>query len=279
MRDRIRRYRRATASPSRTITSPSTSRTRRASSPISASYSRSVPNFHVALDVPFDLPGLRRLRVRAAELGLSAAQFRYEFARATIILDADTTYTRAIAAREHLVLSRRNALDADSLLRIVERRRDAGDASDMDVELARVNAGREANLAASDSLTLVSTLLDLQAIIGMSSERLEVVPADSLTLPPEAAVPGQTLNVIAASTALESANLAARLQRRSIWSTPSLSLGFEFKDPDQPGLLPTFGVGLGLPLFDRNRGAIAQAEAERVRAAAELTLAQIEARN
>jgi len=43
--------------------------------------------------------------------------------------------------------------------------------------------------------------------------------------------------------------------------------------------LPTFGLGIGLPVFDRNRGAIAQAEAERVRAAAELTLAQVEARN
>ena len=41
----------------------------------------------------------------------------------------------------------------------------------------------------------------------------------------------------------------------------------------------TFGVGIGLPLFDRNRGAIAVAEAERHRATAELTLAQVDAKN
>jgi outer membrane protein TolC len=36
---------------------------------------------------------------------------------------------------------------------------------------------------------------------------------------------------------------------------------------------------VGLPLFSRNRGPIAQADAERARAAAELALAQVEARN
>jgi len=246
---------------------------------LTTSYSKSFPNYHVAVDVPFDFPWLRQLRVRSAELGLQAAQLRYQFARATIALDADTTYTHAVAARERLVLSRRNALDADSLRRIVERRRDAGDASEMDVELARVSAGREANTATGDSLTLISSLLDLQAVLGVTGERLEIQVTDSLTIPPEAAMPGRTLNEIAANAALEAANLAARFQKRSIWSQPSVSVGFEFKDPDQTGLLPTFGVGIGLPLFDRNRGPIAQAEAERLRAEAELRLAQVEARN
>ena len=246
---------------------------------LSASYSKSVPNYHVGADIPIDFPWLRQMRVRAAEFGLQAAQLRYQLARASVALDADTTYTRAIAARERLALSHRNALDADSLLRIVIRRRDAGDASDMDVELARVNAGREENTAAGDSLTLISALLDLQATLGMTGERLEIQATDSLVAPPDAPAPGRTLGEAAAGLSLESATINARLQHRSIWSAPSISFGFEFKDPDQPGLLPTFGVGIGLPLFDRNRGQIAQAEAERARANAELTLAQVEARN
>jgi cobalt-zinc-cadmium efflux system outer membrane protein len=113
----------------------------------------------------------------------------------------------------------------------------------------------------------------------MTAERLEIEATDSLALPPEAAVPGRTLSEVAASMSLESATLSARLQHRSFWSSPSVSLGFEYKDPDFPGLLPTFGLGIGLPLFDRNRGAIAQADAERARATAELTLARVEARN
>jgi outer membrane protein, heavy metal efflux system len=149
----------------------------------------------------------------------------------------------------------------------------------MDVELARVNAGREENVAAGDSLTWLSALLDLQATLGMLGDQLEIRATDSLTTPPEAAVPGRTLSEAAASMSLESATLAARVQHRAFWSSPSVSLGFEYKDPDQTGLLPTFGIGIGLPVFDHNRGQIAQAEAERVRASAELTLAQVEARN
>ena len=246
----------------------------------SASYSKSVPNFHYTFDIPFDFPTLRQMRIRAAQTGLEAANLRYTLARAMIALDADTTYTRAVAAREHLALSRRTALDADSLRRMVERRRDAGDASDMDVELARVTAGQQANAAAGDSLELISALLDLQAVLGMRSENVELLATDSLVAPPAAMTARPvTLGEAAASLSLESATLSARLQRRSIWTTPSLSLGFEHGDPDQPGILPTFGLGIALPLFDRNRGGIAQAEAERARAAAELTLAQVEARN
>ncbi|MGE5732748.1 MAG: TolC family protein, partial [Gemmatimonas sp.] len=246
---------------------------------LSASYSKSVPQYHVIADVPIDLPPLRSLRVRSAQVALEAARLRFQFARATIALDADTTYTHAVAARERLALSRRNALDADSLLHMVERRRDAGDASDMDVELARVNAGQQENVAAGDSLTLISSLLDLQAVLGMTAEQLEIDATDSLAAPPPAPVPGRTLNETAATMSLESATLAARLQHRSLFSTPSIAFGFENHDPDQHGILPTFGLGLALPLFDRNRGAIAQAEAERARAAAELALVQVDARS
>jgi len=246
---------------------------------LSASYSKSIPTYHYAIDLPLDVPWLRRLRIRSAELGLNAADMRYQLVRATVALDADTTYTRAVAARERLVLSRRNALEADSLLHMVERRREAGDASEMDVELARVTAGQQANIAKGDSLVLVSTLLDLQGVLGMTSERLEVAATDSLGSPSDAAVPGKTLSEIAAGLSVESTTAAARLQRRAVWAQPSISFGFETGDPDQRGVLPTFGVGIGLPLFDRNRGAIAQADAERARAVAEAALTQVEARN
>jgi len=248
---------------------------------LSLSYSKDQPSYHGLIELPLDLWWLRRLRVQSAQLGLQAAQVEYQLARATIGLDADTIYTNAIAARERLALAQRNAHDADSLLHMVERRRDAGDASDLDVELARVNAGQEANVAAADSLTWLSALLDLQAVLGLASDHVEVSATDSLTMPSEAPTPGaMTLGETAASLTLEAAIQSARLQHRSLWVSPALTGGFDWGDPTQNhgGPLPTFGVGIGLPLLDRNRGAIAQAEAERTRANAELTLAHIEAR-
>ena len=137
------------------------------------------------------------------------------------------------------------------------------------------------DIAAADSLTWIGGLLDLQAVLGLASDSVEVEATDSLTMPPDAAVPsGATLAETAAELSMQSASLAARLAHRSLWAAPVITGGFDWGDPtqDHGGPLPTFGFGLGLPLFDRNRGGIAQAEAARERANAELAVARIEAR-
>jgi cobalt-zinc-cadmium efflux system outer membrane protein len=160
-------------------------------------------------------------------------------------------------------------------------RRDAGDASDLDVELATVNAGQQANVAATDSLTYASTLLDLQAIMGLVATQPEIVPADSLGLPTtvdgdERTPIAATLEVAAAEQTLNSAQLSRTLQRRSVWGALSIIAGFDWGDPTNPGLLPNVGLSLPLPLFSRGRGLIMQAEAELQRARAEVTLARAE---
>src|SRR4051812_22030879 len=65
---------------------------------VNASYSKSVPNWHFSADIPIDFPMLRNLRVRSARIGLLAAQLRLQFNRAMIAMEADTAYTRAVAA-------------------------------------------------------------------------------------------------------------------------------------------------------------------------------------
>lgn len=269
---------------------------------VSAGYSKSAPQFHASFDIPLELPALRRTRGAAATLGRTAAQYRFSFERAATSLDADTTYTRVLANLARARLSRRNAQESDSLLRMVAARRDAGDASDLDVALARIAAGQQANVAAADSLTYLSSVLDLQVVMGLPATEVAVMPADSLGAPPvdtslgsasPGAIPLATgdgrgsassshtpLSVAAAEASLQSAALLARLQRRSVWQLPSLSLGAEWHDPSgsETGVLPTVGFSLPLPLFNRNRGAIAQAEAERTRAEAELGFATVTSR-
>jgi cobalt-zinc-cadmium efflux system outer membrane protein len=271
----------------------------------SAGYSKSAPQFHTSLDIPLDLPALRRTRVSAAVLGRTAAQYRFAYERAAASLDADTTYTRALANLSRARLSRRNATESDSLLRMVAARRDAGDASDLDVALARIAAGQQANVAAADSLTYLSSILDLQVVMGLTATQVVIVPSDSLMAPPGDTTPethdsasstaigiangdardsvasGRSpLSVAAAEASLQAAALSARLQRRSAWQLPSVSVGAEWHDPSgsETGLLPTFGFSLPLPLFARNRGAIAQADAERIRAEAELGFATVSSR-
>jgi len=249
---------------------------------ITAEYTKSEPQYHLTVDIPFDYPWLRQTRVAAAEATRTAARYRYAFERAAVALDADTTYTRALAAQEKLRLSRRNAFDADSLRRIAAARREAGDASDLDVELATVSAGQQANAAAADSLTWISTLLDLQTVIGRSATEPTVVLTDSLAAPFDSIVArnGQPLPIAAAEAALRSASLAVRLQRRSLFAATSLTTGFETHDPsgDEPGILPVIGFSIPFPIFNRNGAQIAVAQAEQFRAQAERDVAVLETR-
>jgi len=85
-----------------------------------------------------------------------------------------------------------------------------------------------------------------------------------------------TLEVAAADQTLNSAQLSATLQRRSVWGALSVIGGFDWGDPTNPGLLPLIGISLPLPLFSRGRGPILQAEAELQLARAGLALARAE---
>jgi cobalt-zinc-cadmium efflux system outer membrane protein len=248
---------------------------------LTASYTKSAPQYHAELELPLPTLWLRRARVGAAASAVSAARLRYDLARAYAALDADTSYTLAIAAAARASLSTRTAADADTLLRMAIARRDAGDASDLDVELARVNAGQQANAAAADSLVVQSALLDLQLAIGLDADSAVAWPTDSLTLPP--APPGsggEPLAVAAANAGLRAATSGLTAERRAAWGAPSLIAGIETHDPSgaEPGILPVVGLALPLPFFDRNRGGIVMANAERERAAAELALARLESR-
>src|SRR5256714_6885668 len=247
---------------------------------VSGSYSKDTPNYHALGDLPLDLPWLRSPRIGAAEATRDAARYRFAFERAAIRFDVDTTYTRSLAAVLHARLSRRTALDADSLLRIAELRRDVGDVSELDVRLAAVNAGQLANIAADDSLAALETLLSLQLQMGLSGDEPTIVLVDSLHPPADSArTEGRVLLPIAAAEAsLRSAERSLAFARRSRFA-PNLQFGFDTGDPTSATphqLLPVVGFSLPFPLFNWSRGEVLRAAAERDRARAQLDLTRRE---
>lgn len=250
---------------------------------LAASYTEDTPQYHVGFGVPLDYPWLRSTRIRAAEALRTGSSRRFRLERAAAALDADTLYTLAQAGRARVDVSRHNALAADSLYRTVVARRDAGDASTLDVEVASLFAGQQVNTAAGDSLAFMSTLLSLQAAMGMATDSVRITLADSLTNPAAdgTTAPGaMTLAVASAEANLEAADLFARLERRNVWAPPSLTLGYDTHDPGGHGskLLPAIGLTLPLPLLNLNRGPIALADAERDRARAALSAARAQSR-
>jgi len=154
----------------------------------SVSYVRSVapPRNHLNLDIPLDAPWIRKPRVASANAARRAAQLRFLSERTAAMLEVDTTYTVALAADARLRLSRQTARDADSLAKMALARRDAGDASDLDVDLATITAGQQSNIVSGDSLTRLSALLTVQTMMGMPADSVSIVLADSLRLGPAA---------------------------------------------------------------------------------------------
>ena len=260
---------------------------------LTASYSRSVPQNHLSVEVPVDLPAIRGARVRAAEAGRSSARFSFLAARAAIELEVDTMYTTAQGAELRAALSHATAVDAARLLSDTRARRDAGDASDLDVNLAEVSAGQAANVANSDSLLTVDTRLELQAAMGLPGDIVMFALQDSLGAPSadtvslvrlhggvESVTPLATApSVAAAGAALSAAQQTLLFQRRSVFGLPAIQLGVEGRDPtgSERGVLPTVGVVLPIPLFNRNAGAIAAARADVAKAQANLAIARLDA--
>jgi cobalt-zinc-cadmium efflux system outer membrane protein len=275
------------------------------------------PQRHLIMDLPFDAPWVRGPRIGAANALRRASQLRYLSERAQALLEVDTTYTRALGAQARFRLSRQTARDADSLRKMTVSRRDAGDASDLDVDLATVTAGQQLNVAASDSLTYMSTLLTVQTLMGIPVDSVSIVLVDSLRLgavdtgsllreadsagvaagagiplaPPgtpaanvatRPSVVGTTPSVAAAEANLVATEMAITRERRSVFGITSLQVGVEWHDPTVDPAdnekLWVVGLAVPLPLFNQNQGAIAQAYAERDRARAELTAARLTAR-
>lgn len=245
-----------------------------------ASYTGSVPSYHAELEIPLDFPWLRAARVGAAQASLTSARYRYAFERAGARFDAEVAYVRASAAEARARVTRRNAADADSLLVLARLRREAGDASALDVELATVAAGQLASASEADSLAAVGALLELQAVMGLPSDRVTVALADSLAAPAveSDSVAGVRLLVAAADATLEAQERGLALARRSILAAPSLTVGVEGGDPSgtEKGPLAMVGLALPLPLFNWNGAAVQAAAAARDRSRVDADVARRE---
>src|SRR6266705_1271191 len=147
---------------------------------LAATYTKDVPHYHLIADLPLDLPWLRSARIGAAAAAQDAARYGFAFERAAIRFDVDTTYTRALATLARARLSRRNALDADSLHKMAQLRREVGDVSELDVRLAAVNAGQLENVAADDSVAGMQALLAVQFAMGLPAEDVTITLTGSL---------------------------------------------------------------------------------------------------
>jgi cobalt-zinc-cadmium efflux system outer membrane protein len=232
-------------------------------------YSRSVPRYHVEAELPIDYPWLRGPRIQAASALAAAGGFETQVARAGQRLAVELAYGQAAGARALLELSVQAFQDGTELVQIAQARQESGDAAALDVAVAQVALGDLRSTLISDSLYAADAVLALQSLLGMTQDSVVALPSDSLAdvlapSPRDAPV----LRLASADSILAAERATLTYARRLRFPSPALRFGFETGDPTEPGLLPTFGISIPLPFFDRGRASVSQAAAAVQRAEA-----------
>ncbi len=223
-----------------------------------------------------ELGGKRDGRIRAAAAGLSAARGQLSFTR----VDADATvikaYAAAAAADENARLTRESAAALQRSATIAEARFAAGEISAAERDQTRVAAGRFAADARAAESAAAQARVALQVLLGEPAPdgnlRLsdDLASLSRLVLAAAAApAPGHDLTALdargdvqSARAMAEQAKAQADLQHAARVPDLTLSVQYESDRPDNPNTLGA-GVSIPLPLFDRNQGGIAAAEAAR----------------
>ena len=220
-----------------------------------------------------EIGGQRGLRREVASGAVAAAEASVSAARLRVAFEVHRAYLRAAAAEADLaVLSEATTVfrqvDASGQIRFAE-----GDISRFDRGRLQVERVRYESLLAGARLALEDASRELTMLVAPDSLAVggfRILPAQPLSV---LSVPRPALELDAALLAaagraelsaaeaeIETARRALALQRRERVPDVTLSAGFK----EQAGGLRggVFGVSIPVPLFDRNRGPIALAQAE-----------------
>lgn len=236
-----------------------------------------------SLMIPVDLAGKRRVRLAAAVAKTEQARLEY----------ADAAWAARRQVREALVglLAPATSLQAQAdaqaeRARLMQRRFEVGLSGRPDLTQARLSLQGIETEAADARRELDESRVALAAAIGVSVEALADVrlalsdveqppPLDQLPTP---ALQREALlnrpDVLAALAGYQAAEASLHLEVAKQYPDLALSPGLLW---DAGAAKWTLGLSLVLPLLDRNRGPIAEAQAQREEAAARVIQAQAKA--
>ncbi|HXY39870.1 MAG TPA: TolC family protein [Vicinamibacteria bacterium] len=226
-----------------------------------------------------ELGGKRGARIRAASAGLTASRAQLAITRVAQDAAVVKAYAAAAAAAETARVGRDSAQALEHAAAIAEVRFRAGEISAAERDQTRVAAGRFAADVRSAEAAAVQARITLQTLLGEPVPDGVVVLSDDLAAllrlatpglagPPDTAAVDGRGDVQAARATAEQALAQVDLQRAQRVPDLSLQAQYERDLPDNANTLG-FGVSITLPLFDRNHGAIAAAQAAGQQAASE----------
>jgi outer membrane protein TolC len=188
------------------------------------------------------------------------------------------------SGNERLSRARRRLAEQETLVRLIERRFELGDASSLDVTRERISRN-QARLSVQDAQRQVRQgRARLARAIGIPLDGLEKAEISFADFASEAPLPGGVSDGVLREQALTTRSDVQGLLAEYNAAQSALQLQIARQYPDlriDPGYTYDQGdhkydirLGSDLPLFNRNEGPIAQAEARRQEVAARLNALQ-----
>jgi len=228
-----------------------------------------------------EIGGKRRARKDSAQAGVVAAGYRLEEARRQLTLAVTRAYVAVLVAETNTRIQRDSAASLRREADIAATRLKAGDISSADKQQIEIAADRLELEAGRAETEAQNARIQLQILLGVAqpdgllqlADDLNVLAGGSADEPKESGPESANRPDVAAARAeLKRAEAEYRLARANRVPDPTFLVQYEHEPPDKANTLG-FGVSFPLPLWNRNQGAIAAAEATRKQA--ELNAARV----
>lgn len=230
--------------------------------------------FLAGVSQPLPLSGARRTARRAGLAGAEAAEFEATSLRREITAEVERLFYETLVAQQRAEIAGELCTREGTLVELTRKRFELGDLPEVDYMRAAAEHARY-------QTTLEETIRDLNALrarlahlCGMEADVLPecagTVSPTPDTLPEETVLEDSLLNSPRHQARLlreTQASGEADAVRRSAVPEPSLRVGLR-RDTREGSNAVDVGLSVGLPLFDRNQGALsaARARTQRIRA-------------
>ncbi len=236
---------------------------------------------NVAVSQLVELGNKRGYRQEAALRGLESARARFEDSRRSLDNAVTKGYIAAAMAFENAASLAKASASLTSTAEIAAKRFEAGDISASELKQVEGAAARfEADARGAD-LAALTARIALDTLLGEKEPAGLWIPAEALKdlhesiRPPEDGFQNPRPDVKAGEAAFKKAEADLGFQKAQRVPDLTFSVSYDHQPPDQRNTLGV-GVGFNLPLWNRNRGAIAAAGLAKDQAARDL--AKIQAR-
>lgn len=223
----------------------------------------------VLFELPVLIAGQRGARVEAAEKRVEATAAGVEADFAGLLRDSWGLFLQLQAGRERIKVLDEAAKDIEYLRSVVSGREQAGSASPYDVLKIGVEQKAVETRLESAWAELAGTSGELGVLLGLPEWRPEALGSlapQNLVVDPKKlrdTAEAQNPELAAIRRAEQAADAGLEQAGREAWPTPTLQVGAAYTDRPY-GMTPYAGVMVEVPIFDRNQGGIARAEAEKL---------------